>query len=131
MDTKFYVKNIEEDTMNNNFFRKVLYTAKHSQLVVMALQPGEDIGMEVHDHVDQFIRIEQGKGKAILNGQEFEVADDFAFIVPAGTEHNLVNTGDEVLKLYTVYSPANHPEGTIHETKAEADEYEKEHHHEE
>ncbi len=131
MGNQFYVSNIEEDTVNNNFFRKVLYTGKHSQLVVMTLKPGEDIGMEVHDHVDQFIRIEEGKGKAILNGQEFEVEDDFAFIIPAGTEHNLVNTGEEDLKLYTVYSPANHPEGTIHETKAEADEYEKAEHGEE
>ena len=122
----FFVKNIQEETLNNSYFRKVLVTSKHSQLVVMCLQPNEEIGMEVHDNVDQFIRIETGAGKAILDGQEFDLANDFAVVIPAGTNHNIINTsGIEEMKLYTIYSPANHPEGTIHKTKAEADTAEK------
>lgn len=125
----FYVKNIEDDTLENENFRKVLFTGPQSQLVVMSLQPGEDIGSEVHHDIDQFIRIEEGEGKAVLNGQEFEIEDDFAVVVPAGTEHNIINTSEnEKLKLYTVYSPAEHADGTVHATKedAEADEH---HHH--
>ncbi|EKD99728.1 MAG: hypothetical protein ACD_22C00189G0006 [uncultured bacterium] len=122
----FFVKNIQEETLNNSYFRKVLVTSKHSQLVVMCLQPNEEIGMEVHDNVDQFIRIETGAGKAILDGQEFDLANDFAVVIPAGTNHSIINTsGIEEMKLYTIYSPANHPEGTIHKTKAEADTAEK------
>ncbi len=115
------VTNIMEDTLGNENFRKVLTTNKHSQLVVMTLQPSEDIGMEVHSDVDQFIRVEQGSGLAILDGENFEIADDYAIVIPAGTEHNIINTSStETMKLYTIYSPAEHPDGTVHRTKAEA-----------
>ena len=125
-----YVTDIEKKTLENEFFRQVLFTGPHSQLVVMALAPGEEIGMEVHPDRDQFIRVEAGKGKAILNGKEFELQDGSAVVVSAGTEHNIVNTSQHAaLKLYTVYAPPEHPDGTVHKTKAEADEYEKEHHH--
>ncbi len=124
-----YIINIEEETLAGSDFRRVLYTAPHSQLVLMTLQPGEDIGEEVHQHVDQFFRIESGRGRVVLNDEVTEVGDGFAIVVPAGTKHNLINIGDTPLKLYTIYSPANHPDGTIHHTKAEADEYEKHHHH--
>lgn len=114
-----YVINIEKATMENNNFRKVLNTAKHSQLVVMSLLPGEEIGMEVHD-LDQFIRFESGRGKVILDGKEHEVEDDWAVVIPAGTEHNVINTSEnEKMKLYSIYSPPEHPEGTIHATKAD------------
>lgn len=116
---KGFVTNIEKETLANDNFRKVLYTAKHSQLVVMTLQPGEDIGTEVHE-LDQFLRIEQGQGKAVLNTIEYDIKDDYAVIVPAGVEHNIVNTGDEPMKLYTVYSPPEHKDGTVHKTKREA-----------
>ena len=121
-----YVVNIEKETLENENFRKVLFTAPHSQLVVMSLQPGEDIGMEVHQ-VDQFLRIESGTGKTILDGVESAIADGSAIDVPAGTQHNIVNTGATKMKLYTVYSPANHAPNTIHKTKAdaEADEHDK------
>lgn len=126
-----YISNILKATLDNSNFRKVLFTGPNSQLVVMSLKPGEDIGMEVHNHVDQFIRIESGVGKSILDGEETEIKDDFAVVIPAGTEHNIVNTSDtEDLKLYTVYSPANHPEGTIHKTKEEAMKAEEEEHNE-
>ncbi len=121
-----FVKNIEKETLNNNFFRKVLFTAPHSQLVVMSLEPGEDIGLEVHDKVDQFLRIEAGEGKAVLDNVEYTLEDGSAVVVPAGTWHNIVNTSTTVqMKIYTIYSPANHPDGTIHKNKAEAEEYEK------
>lgn len=124
-----YFGNIEEETLQNDNFRKVLFTGKHAQLVVMSLLPGEDIGVEVHDTVDQFFRVDAGEGKVLMNGEEAEFSDGFAFIVPAGTEHNVVNTSEtEPLKLYTVYSPPNHPDGTVHKNKAEAEEYEKSHH---
>jgi mannose-6-phosphate isomerase-like protein (cupin superfamily) len=127
-----YHTNIEDETLNNNYFRKVLYTGKYSQLVVMALKPGEEIGNEIHQNVDQFFRIEQGEAKVVLNkGEtEFTVKEDEVFIVPAGTWHNVINVSDKDLKLYTIYSPPNHPDGTIHQTKQEAEEYEKAHHHE-
>ena len=116
-----YVGNIEELTLANDYFRQVLFTAPHSQLVVMCLQPSEDIGVETHGNVDQFFRVEEGEGKVVLNGEEtlFKAGD--AIVVPAGTEHNVINTSAEnKLKLYTIYSPANHPDGIIHKTKAEA-----------
>jgi len=123
---KNYVDNIETQTLQNNYFRKVLFTGKNEQLVVMSLKPDENIGMEIHPNTDQFIRIEQGTGKVILDGEESVVKDDFAIVITAGTEHDLINTSEtEDLKLYTVYGPPNHPEDTVHETKAEADEYEK------
>lgn len=116
-----FVDNIEEKTLSNSNFRQVLFTGVNSQLVVMSLKPGEEIGMEVHPSVDQFFRFEQGEGKVIINGEENIVGDGTAVIVPAGAEHNVINTSQtEVLKLYTIYSPPNHPDGTIHTTKAEA-----------
>ncbi len=125
-----YTDNIEERTLENSNFRKVLYTGKFMQLVVMTLKPGEDIGEEVHDTVDQFFRIEQGQAKVIMDGQETILTDDMVAIVPAGTLHNVINMSEEKeLKLYTIYAPPNHPENTIHVTKEEAEEYEKEHHH--
>ena len=116
-----YVANIEKETLENDNFRKVLFTAPNSQLVVMSLESGEDIGMEVHEEHDQFIRIEQGQGKAVLNGEESEIEDDSAVVIPAGAEHNIVNTGDTKMKLYTVYSPPEHADGTVHATKEEAE----------
>lgn len=115
-----YVTNIEEATSKNGYFRQVLYTALHSQLVVMALEPGEDIGMEVHPDHDQFIRVETGSGNAVLNGEEHTISDSTAVVIPAGTEHNIINTGSTVMKLYTIYSPPEHKDGVIHKTKAEA-----------
>ncbi len=116
-----YIINIEEKTLQNEYFREVLYTAQHNQLVVMSLLPNEEIGMEVHEIVDQFLRIEQGEGKAILNGEEHELKDGSAIIVPAGAEHNIINTSSEKkLKLYTIYSPAHHKDKTIHKTKEDA-----------
>lgn len=114
-----YFINIEKATMQNDNFRKVLNTAQHSQLVVMSLLPGEEIGTEVHD-LDQFIRFESGRGKVILDGKETEVEDDWAVVIPAGVEHNVINTSDsEKMKLYSIYSPPEHPEGTVHPTKAD------------
>jgi len=116
-----FVDDIEEKTENNTNFRQVLFTGKHAQLVVMNLKPSEEIGMEVHPDVDQFFRFEDGEGKVIINGEEHIVSDGFAVVVPAGAEHNVINTSTtEELKLYTIYSPPNHPDGTIHKTKEEA-----------
>jgi mannose-6-phosphate isomerase-like protein (cupin superfamily) len=117
-----YIANIEEKTLQNEYFREVLFTGQHSQLVVMNLKPLEEIGMEVHEIVDQFLRVEKGNGKAILNGEETVISDGSAIIVPAGTQHNIINTSStDMLKLYTVYSPAHHRKGTIHKTKQEAE----------
>lgn len=119
---KGYVTNIEQATLENEYFRRVLYTAKNCQLVVMSLRPGEDIGEEVHDDVDQFIRCESGSGKTVIDGAEHDFSDAFAVIIPAGTRHNIINTSaDEPMKLYTLYSPPHHKDGTIHETKADAE----------
>lgn len=116
-----YVENIEKLTLENSFFRKVLFTGYRSQLVLMCLKPNEDIGTETHNNVDQFFRIETGEGKVILNGEEHKIGNGFAVVVPAGTEHNVINTSsDKELKLYTIYSPANHKDGIIHKTKEEA-----------
>lgn len=124
-----YADNIEKITLANEFFRQVLFTGAHSQLVVMCLKPNEDIGMEVHPNVDQFFRIESGGARMILNGEEHLIGDGDAIVVPAGTKHNVINTSSEKkLKLYTIYSPANHKDGTVHRTKAEALAYEAEHH---
>jgi len=126
----YYANNIEKLTMENTNFRQVLYTGTYTQLVLMSLKPGEEIGAEVHDHVDQFFRFEQGEGKAVINGVEQAISDGSAVIVPAGAEHNIINLSDsEDLKLYTLYSPPNHPDGTVHATKAEADAAEAEEHH--
>ena len=117
---KGYVENIEQLTKRNGNFRTVLYTAHYSQLVVMSLLPTEEIGEEVHG-LDQFLRIESGNGKAVLDGMEHPVSDGFAIVVPAGTRHNIINTSaTDPMKLYTVYSPPDHIDGTIHSTKADA-----------
>ena len=118
-----YVGSIEKATLNNSYFRQVLFTAKHSQLVVMCLQPGEEIGNEVHPASDQFFRIEAGDVKFVFDGKEEHLArEGDAVVVPAGTYHNVINTSaTKPLKLYTIYSPAQHPEGTVHKTKAEAE----------
>ena len=122
-----WVKNIEEVTVNNETFRTVLHTGKYSQLTVMTIQPGDDIGNEVHEDHDQFLRIEQGKARVELGKsaseieETYEAEDDWAIIVPAGTWHNIINTGSESLKLYSIYSPAEHPDGTVHQTKADAE----------
>ena len=120
---------IEARTLENGDFRRVLYTAPHSQLVVMTLQPGEEIGMERHEDGDQFIRVEAGEGEAVLDGQRHKLRDGSAVVVPAGTEHNVTNTSQsEPLRLYTVYTPPEHPDGTIHRTKQDADAAEHSHH---
>ena len=115
-----YVINIEEKSLQNSYFREVLFTTNKSQLVVMTLKPGEDIGMEVHPEHDQFIRIEAGIGKAVMNGEEHEISDGSAVVIPAGTQHNIVNTSEVEMKLYTIYTPPEHKPGTIHKTKEEA-----------
>ncbi len=117
---KGYVDNIEKITIDNTNFRKVLYTGKHSQLVVMSLAPGEDIGEEVHT-LDQFLRVEAGVGKAVLDGVEHVIADGSAIVVPAGARHNIINGSQtEPMKLYTIYSPPEHQDGILRATKAEA-----------
>ncbi len=126
-----YVGNIEKKTEENQYFRQVVFTGKYSQLVVMCLQPGEEIGNEVHDHVDQFFRIETGQAKFVFNGKEEHiVGPGDAVVVPAGTYHNVINASNtEQLQLYTVYSPPNHPDGTVHKTKEEAEAAELAEHH--
>lgn len=122
--------NIEEKTLNNENFREVLYTTPRTQVVVMTLQAGEEIGQEKHEGHDQFIRVEAGTGVAILGGEEHRLEDGVAVVIPAGTEHNVINTSKtEPMRLYTIYAPPEHPEGTVHTNKAEADEYERQHGH--
>lgn len=119
---KGYIANIEKDTRGNENYRRVLYTAKHCQLVLMTLGPGEEIGKEVHPDNDQFFRFEEGCGKIIIDGNEHEVSDGFAAVVPAGAQHNVINTSPtEPLKLYTIYSPAHHQDKVVRSTKQEAD----------
>lgn len=115
-----YISNIEKLTLENDNFRKVLYTDKNSQLVLMSLLPGEEIGEEVHD-VDQFLRIEKGSGKAVLNDISHDIKDGSAIIVPAGTKHNIVNDDTSKMKLYSLYMPPHHKDGTIHKTKEDAE----------
>lgn len=117
---KGYVSNIEKLTLENSNFREVLYTDANSQLVLMSLVAGEDIGEEIHD-VDQFFRVEKGVGKAVLNGASHDIADGSAILVPAGVKHNIINTGTEPMKLYTIYMPPHHRDGVVHKTKAEAE----------
>lgn len=125
-----YSINIEEKTLAGNNFREVLYTTQRSQLVIMTLQPGDEIGLEKHEGHDQFIRVEAGTGVAILDGERHELEDGVAVVIPAGTEHNVINTSDsEPMRLYTLYTPPEHPDGIVHATKAEADEYERQHGH--
>lgn len=119
---KGYNDNIEELTLTNTNFREVLYTGKHAQLVLMSLKPGEEIGSEVHEEIDQFFRFESGEGKVLVDDNEYAVSDGSAVIVPAGAEHNVINTStSEDLKLYTLYSPAEHKDGVIQATKEEAE----------
>jgi mannose-6-phosphate isomerase-like protein (cupin superfamily) len=126
-----FVGDIEKLTEKNEYFREVLFTGKHAQLVVMSLKPGEEIGNEVHNTVDQFFRIEQGEAKFVFNeSEEHLVHAGDAVVVPAGTFHNVINSSNtKALKLYTLYSPPNHPDGTIHKTKEEAEAAEAAHHH--
>jgi mannose-6-phosphate isomerase-like protein (cupin superfamily) len=129
-----WIGDIEQETVENTTFRTVLFTGEHTQLTVMRLGPGEDIGREVHADRDQFLRIEEGEARVELGGTEettdetHDVGDDWAVIVPAGVWHNVVNTGAGELKLYSLYSPAEHPDGTVHRTKAEAEAAERAHH---
>ncbi len=119
---KGYIQNIEKATKENTNFRKVLYTGKYSQLVLMNLKPMEEIGMEVHEDTDQFFRVDAGEGKVILDDVETDVEDGFAIVIPAGTNHNVINTSEtEDMKLYTIYSPAHHRDGVVHTTKEEAE----------
>ena len=122
-----YVGNIEELAKMNTHFRRVVYTGVHTQLVVMSLEPNEEIGMEKHDQVDQFFRLETGTLKIVIDGNEHTLTDGMAAVVPAGSTHNVINIGPNVAKLYTLYSPPNHPDGTVHATKADADEAESNH----
>lgn len=124
-----YTANIEDLTTENNNFRKVLFTSTNMQLVVMSLLPGEEIGEEVHATVDQFFRIEEGEITLIIDGETTLLEEEMVAIVPAGAKHNLINNSDKPVKLYTIYTPPNHPEGTVQATKAEADLAEAEAHH--
>jgi len=113
-----YVTNIESDTLTNEDYRRVLFTGRNMQLVLMTLQPEDEIGREIHEEHDQFIRVESGAGAVILNGEEHRLRDGIAVVIPAGVEHNVINTSrDERLRLYTLYSPPEHPDGTVHRTK--------------
>ena len=119
---KGFRANIEKDTVENGNFRKVLYSAKHCQLVLMSLRPKEEIGMEIHPDNDQFFRFEKGQGKCVIDGHEYKVGDGVAIIVPAGAKHNIINTSaSEELKMYTLYSPAHHKDGIVRKTKKEAE----------
>src|SRR5690606_38637833 len=118
---KGYVADIEEQTEANSDFRRVLYTGKNLQLVLMCIEPGSEIGEEVHDDRDQFFRVEEGEGEVRIDGRASPIENDDAIVVPAGARHNIVNTGEEPLRLYTLYAPPEHRDGTVHKTKAEAD----------
>jgi len=119
---KGFVDDIEELTLNNDLYRKVLYTGKNLQLVLMTLQPGDEIGEEVHEGHDQFFRIEEGEGKVVIDGETHAVSDDDAVIVPAGARHNVINSGDHPLRLYTIYGPPEHRDGVVHATKQDEQE---------
>lgn len=126
-----YIANIEHETLANEFFRKVLFTWPHLQLVVMTIKPWEDIGVEIHEHEDQFIRIEKWIAHCIVNGQQHELHDDMVVIIPAGAEHNIINaSSSEPLQLYSIYCEKHHPDWTVHETKADAVAAEEAEHHE-
>jgi mannose-6-phosphate isomerase-like protein (cupin superfamily) len=118
---KGFVADIEELTEDNSDFRRVLYTGKKLQLVVMAIEPGDEIGEEVHEGGDQFLRVEEGQGEVWIDGKKSNIKGDDAIIVPAGARHNIVNSGSKLLKLYTLYAPPEHRDGTVHVTKADAD----------
>jgi len=122
---KGFKSNIENDTIANSNFRKVLYTSKHSQLVLMSLKPNEEIGEETHPDNDQFFRIEAGRGKCVIDGNNYQIRDGDAIVVPAGAKHNIINEDDEAeLKMYTIYSPAHHKDGIVRATKEEAEQHE-------
>jgi mannose-6-phosphate isomerase-like protein (cupin superfamily) len=125
----FYAEDVAELARRNEDFRRVLFTTERSQLVLMAIRAGEEIGEETHDDVDQALAFVGGEGEAVLGGARLPVRAGSVVVVPAGTLHNFTTKGDETLKLYTVYTPPEHPDGTVHHTKAEADDYEREHHH--
>ena len=119
---KHFVTNIEKETLENDNFRKVIDTTINTQVVLMSLLPLEEIGMEVHAISDQFFRVESGEGKVILDGEEFAISDGFAFVIPAGTQHNVINTSaDKPMKVYTLYTPPHHKDGVIHKTKADGE----------
>lgn len=118
---KAFIGDIEDRTEENRDFRHVLYTGPHLQLVLMSLEPGEELGEEIHPGTDQFFRVEEGKGAAVIEGKETPIKSDSAVVVPAGSRHNIKNTGHKPLKFYTLYSPPQHPDGTVHHTKADAD----------
>ena len=117
---KAFIGNIEDRTELNRDFRRVLFTGPHLQLVLMSLEPGEELGEEIHHNTDQFFRVEEGKGEAWIDGRMTQVESDMAIVVPAGTRHNLKNTGHKPLKVYTLYAPPEHADGTVHHTKADA-----------
>jgi mannose-6-phosphate isomerase-like protein (cupin superfamily) len=118
---KAFIGDIEDQTGANRDFRHVIYTGPHMQLVLMALEPGEEIGEEIHEGTDQFFRVEEGKGEVWIDGRETRIEDDTAIVVPAGARHNIKNTGKKPLKMYTLYAPPQHADGTVHRTKADAD----------
>lgn len=120
---KAFIADIEDRTTGNRDFRHVIYTGPNMQLVLMSLAPGEEIGEEVHEDTDQFFRIEDGQGEVTIDGRSSRIEDDTAIVIPAGTRHNIRNTGDEPLRLYTIYAPPQHPDGTVQRTKAEAEEH--------
>lgn len=124
-----YIKNLEEETVHNEDYRRVIFTDKNMQLVLMSIEPGENIPKEVHDGIDQFIRVEAGEGKAVIGDSEHLLSDGSAVVIPKGSEHEIINTSKtEKLKLYTIYTPPEHEDGTVHKTRAEAIEAEKHHH---
>jgi len=118
---KGFIADIEDRTESNDDFRRVLYTGPHLQLVVMSLEPGEEIGEEVHEHTDQFFRVETGKGEIVMDGRATQIEGDMAMLVPAGTRHNIRNTSHKALKLYTLYAPPQHADGTVQRTRADAE----------
>jgi mannose-6-phosphate isomerase-like protein (cupin superfamily) len=118
---KGFVANIEDRTEANRDFRRVIYTGENMQLVLMALPPGEEIGEEVHEDTDQFFRVEEGEGEVWMDGERMAIESEFAIVVPAGARHNVKNTGSKPMKLYTIYAPPHHADGTVHKTRAEAE----------
>lgn len=118
---KGFIADIEDRTEANHDFRRVIYTGPHMQLVLMSLQPGEQIGAEVHEDTDQFFRVEEGSGEVIIDGRTTKIESDTAIVVPAGARHNIRNTGRDALKLYTLYAPPEHADGTVHHTRKEAE----------
>lgn len=116
-----HIIDLEQETKTNGDFRRVIYTAHHTQLVLMSLRPGEEIGMEVHPDNDQFFRLDAGEGRVVIDGAEYPIKDGFGVVIPAGAQHNVINTGTVALKLYTLYSPPHHKDGIVRQTKADAE----------